>query len=124
MRKAFSILWTGVAASASLCALSLLSGCKPVGPNYTRPPFTAPPAYKETGAPSVILPPPNPNGGTWSPANPSDGMLKGKWWEVYNDPQLNALEERIAGYNQAVHQAMENYLAARDQVRAVRSQLY
>jgi NodT family efflux transporter outer membrane factor (OMF) lipoprotein len=51
-------------------------------------------------------------------------MLKGKWWEVYNDPQLNALEERIAGYNQGVKQAMENYLAARDQVLAVRSQLY
>jgi NodT family efflux transporter outer membrane factor (OMF) lipoprotein len=123
-RKAFSIFWTGIVASAGLCALSLLSGCKPVGPNYTRPPFTAPPVYKETGAPSVILPPPNPNGGTWSPANPSDGMLKGKWWEVYNDPQLNALEERIAGYNQAVRQATENYLAARDQVKAVRSQLY
>jgi NodT family efflux transporter outer membrane factor (OMF) lipoprotein len=107
----------------ALAALSFLTGCKPVGPNYQRPAYTAPSAYKETGAPSVV-PPPNPLGGTWTPASPSDGMLKGKWWEVYNDPQLNQLEERIATNNQALRQAMENYLAARDQVAAVRSTLY
>ena len=47
-------------------------------------------AYKETGA-SAVVPPPNPAGGAWQPANPSDGMLKGKWWEIYQDPQLNQL---------------------------------
>lgn len=107
----------------ALGALSLLTACKPVGPNYQRPAYTAPSVYKEIGAPSVV-PPPNPQGGTWTPASPSDGMLKGKWWEVYNDPQLNRLEERIATDNQALRQAMENYLAARDQVAAVRSTLY
>jgi NodT family efflux transporter outer membrane factor (OMF) lipoprotein len=99
------------------------TGCKPVGPNYTRPAYSAPAAYKETGAPSVV-PPPNPQGGSWTPANPSDGMLKGKWWEIYGDPQLNQLEERIATNNQALRQAMENYLAARDQVAVVRSTLF
>lgn len=106
----------------ALAVVVLASGCK-VGPNYRQPPFTAPPAYKETGAPSVV-PPPNPNGGSWQTASPSDGMLKGKWWEVYNDPQLNQLEERIATNNQALKQAMENYLAARDQVAAVRASLF
>ncbi len=106
----------------ALAALCLLTACK-VGPNYKVPVYTAPPAYKETGAPSVV-PPPNPQGGTWTPANPSDGMLKGKWWEVYNDPQLNQLEERIATDNQAVRQAVENYFAARDQVAVVRSALF
>jgi len=101
----------------------LLAGCKPVGPDYKRPAYTAPPAYKEIGAPSVV-PPPNPQGGSWTPANPSDGMLKGKWWEIYGDPQLNQLEERIAGNNQALRQAMESYLAARDQVAVVRSTLF
>jgi NodT family efflux transporter outer membrane factor (OMF) lipoprotein len=110
--------------AAGLTALCLLaSGCKPVGPDYNRPAYSAPPVYKETGAPSVV-PPPNPQGGSWTPANPSDGMLRGKWWEVYSDPQLNQLEVRIESSNQAVHQAMENYLAARDQVAAVRSTLY
>ena len=105
------------------CAVLILSGCKPVGPNYSKPVYTAPPAYKETGAASVV-PPPNPAGGTWQPANPSDSMLRGKWWEIYQDPQLNALEERIAANNQQLRQAVETYLAARDQVASARANLY
>jgi NodT family efflux transporter outer membrane factor (OMF) lipoprotein len=113
--------------SACLSALILLSGCKPVGPNYNRPSYTAPPAYKETGATAVqapLTPPPNPEGGAWQPATPSDGMLKGKWWEVYQDPQLNQLEGRIATYNQGLRQALETYLAAQDQVKSARSALF
>jgi NodT family efflux transporter outer membrane factor (OMF) lipoprotein len=105
-------------------ALILLSACKPVGPNYSRPGYNAPPAYKETGATAVVVPPPNPQGGAWQPANPSDGMLKGKWWEIYQDPQLNQLEERIDTNNVQLRQQMELYLAAEDQVRAVRASLY
>jgi len=51
-------------------------------------------------------------------------MLRGKWWEIYQDPQLNQLEERIATDNQSLRQALETYLAARDQVAAARSALY
>ena len=105
-------------------ALILVSGCKPVGPNYSRPGYSAPPAYKESGATTVVLPPPNPQGGAWQPANPSDGMLKGKWWEIYQDPQLNKLEERIDSSNVRLRQAMELYLAAEAQVRAARANLY
>ena len=105
-------------------ALILLAGCKPVGTNYNRPGYNAPPAYKETGATTVVAPPPNPQGGAWQPANPSDGMLKGKWWEIYQDPQLNNLEERIDSSNVQIRQAMELYLAAEAQVRAARANLY
>jgi NodT family efflux transporter outer membrane factor (OMF) lipoprotein len=122
MRKSFAISAAPVV--ACLAVAGLLSGCKPVGPNYTRPATTAPPAYKETGAPNVTVPPPNPNGGTWSAADPSDGMLKGKWWEVYNDQQLDTLEDRIATDNVTVQQAMESYLAAHDQVLAARANYY
>ncbi|HXR37623.1 MAG TPA: efflux transporter outer membrane subunit [Terracidiphilus sp.] len=108
----------------ALLGLGLLAGCKPVGPDYKRPGYSAPPVYKEAGASSVLAPPPNPAGGGWQPATPSDGMLKGKWWEIYQDPQLNQLEERIEPYNQALRQALETYLAAGDQVKAVRSALY
>ena len=101
----------------------LLTACKPVGPDYSKPAYTAPTIYKETGAPTVASPP-NPAGGSWNAANPSDGMLRGKWWEVFGDPQLNKLEERIATDNQALQQAIHNYLAARDQVAAVRSNLF
>jgi NodT family efflux transporter outer membrane factor (OMF) lipoprotein len=109
---------------AAVAVLGALSGCKPVGPNYSRPTYTPPVAYKETGAPSVIVAPPNPEGGSWKPASPSDGMLRGKWWEIYQDPQLNALEERIATYNQGLRQALQTYLAARDQIAAARSNLF
>jgi NodT family efflux transporter outer membrane factor (OMF) lipoprotein len=110
--------------AACLAALISLAGCKPVGPNYNRPGFNAPPAYKEAGASSVMTPPPNPNGGGWQTANPSDGMLRGNWWEIYQDPQLNQLEERIEANNQSLRQALETYLAARDQVAAARSALF
>jgi NodT family efflux transporter outer membrane factor (OMF) lipoprotein len=113
----------GGSVALGFSALVLLAGCKPVGPNYSKPVFTAPDNYKEAGATSVV-PPPNPTDGAWKPASPSDGMLRGKWWEVYNDPQLNQLEERIATNNQALRQAMENYLAARDQIAVVRANLY
>ena len=109
---------------AALLALGLLAGCKPVGPNYNRPGYQAPSVYKEAGASTVIVPPPNPAGGGWQQATPSDGMLRGKWWEIYQDPQLNQLEERIATDNQSLHQALETYLAARDQVSAARSALF
>ncbi len=109
-------------------AACILTGCKPVGPNYNRPAFEAPATYKETGATAAIVPPPNPAGGGWQKANPSDGMLRGKWWEIYNDPQLNQLEEQISPNgqpnNQALRQALETYLAARDQIKVARSSLY
>jgi NodT family efflux transporter outer membrane factor (OMF) lipoprotein len=101
----------------------LLTACKPIGPNYSRPAYNAPTGYKEAGASSVV-PPPNPPGGNWQPANPSDGMLKGKWWEIYQDQQLNGLEERIATNNVQLKQALETYLAARDQVRVARANFY
>jgi NodT family efflux transporter outer membrane factor (OMF) lipoprotein len=104
------------------CSL-LLAGCKPVGPNYSKPAYNAPATYKEIGA-STVVPPPNPPGGNWQPANPSDGMLTGKWWEIYKDPQLNKLEERIATNNVQLKQALETYLAARDQVAVQRANLF
>jgi NodT family efflux transporter outer membrane factor (OMF) lipoprotein len=111
-------------ALAALFAIGLLSGCKPVGPNYNRPGFTPPPAYKETGASTVVVPPPNPAGGSWQPASPSDGMLRGKWWEIYQDTQLNQLEDRVTPNNQSLRQALETYLAARDQITVARSALF
>jgi NodT family efflux transporter outer membrane factor (OMF) lipoprotein len=111
--------FTALGAGAALC---FLAGCKAVGPDYRRPNYTPPDVYKEAGAATVTVPPPpNPAGGGWTPANPSDGMLKGKWWETFNDPQLNQLEDRIATYNQAVRAALYTYMAAQEQVRIARA---
>jgi NodT family efflux transporter outer membrane factor (OMF) lipoprotein len=119
MRRCSSV----VAPFGCVVLATLLSGCKPVGPNYAKPATMAPYAYGETGA-SAVVAPANPAGGAWSAANPSDGMLRGKWWEIYRDPQLNALEERVATGNQNLRRAAESYLAARDQVAATRAGLF
>ena len=80
-----------------------ITGCV-VGPNYQRPATAPPPpAFKE-------LPPPSPPNGTWKQAQPSDAALKGKWWEIYNDPQLNALQDRVAVSNQTLKAAAAQYL--------------
>ena len=114
------LLASCVAACGAL--MLVIAGCK-VGPNYHRPDTPPPPAYKEPGSNAAVVPPPNP-GGSWQPASPSDGMLRGKWWEIYQDAQLNALEEQIGGQNQNLRAALETYLAARDQVRVARADYY
>ena len=105
----------------ALSAALLLAGCHPVGPDYQRPAYTPAPLYKETGAATVLAPPPAPQGGSWTAAHPSDGMLRGQWWQVFGDPQLNQLEQRVATSNFAARQAMDIYQAARQQVRVAQS---
>src|SRR5579875_1644973 len=105
----------GIAASG--LAL-LLAGCT-VGPTYHRPAAPDAPAWRENA-----VPPPNPPNGNWKQAEPRDAVLRGKWWELYDDPQLNALEDKIAVSNQTLKVAMEQYFQAREQVRIARSEYY
>ncbi len=102
----------------SLAAL-LLAGCM-VGPKYHQPAATVQPppaAYKE-------LPAQNPPAGEWKVAQPQDAMLHGKWWEIYSDPELNALEDQLNINNQNIKQSFENFMEARTLVTQARSQLY
>jgi NodT family efflux transporter outer membrane factor (OMF) lipoprotein len=104
--------------ATSLLAL-LLAGCT-VGPNYHRPAAVPDaPQWKENAPP-----PPNPPNGTWKQAEPGDQVLRGKWWELYSDPQLSALEDKVAVSSQTLKAATEQYFQARDQVAAARSQFY
>jgi NodT family efflux transporter outer membrane factor (OMF) lipoprotein len=92
-------------------ALAALIGCK-VGPNYVRPNVPPPPlSFKETPA-------------NWKQATPQDQLPKGKWWEIYGDPELNTLEEKIAVSNQTLKVSYEQYMGAREIVRQARSQLF
>jgi NodT family efflux transporter outer membrane factor (OMF) lipoprotein len=98
-------------------ACSLGSGCV-VGPKYTRPDVPTPPAFKE-------LPPPTDAGGaTWKVAQPADETVREGWWEVFGDPQLNALEQQIDMSNQNVAAAMAGFLSARAVARQARSHLF
>ena len=57
-------------------------------------------------------------------AEPSDAALKGKWWEMFNDPQLNALEDQVNISNQNIAAALQNFLAARSLVKQAQSSLF
>jgi len=100
---------------AMLCTLAL-AGCN-VGPKYTAPSFPAPPEYKES-APAAYA---NTPAGTWQPAQPQDALLKGKWWVVFQEPELNDLEDQLNINNQNIAQYFQNFMAARAQVREARA---
>lgn len=91
------------------------AGCR-VGPKYVPPTTQAPPAFKE-------LPPAGADGG-WKPAKPGDELPKGKWWEVFNDPQLNQLEERVNLANPNLRIAEANYRQALAAVKSARAGLF
>ena len=91
--------------------LLLSSGCM-VGPKYHTPTAPIAAAFKE--------PPP----AGWKEAQPNDGLLRGKWWEIYNDPQLNALEEQVSISNQNVLAAEAQFREAKAAVRIARSALF
>jgi NodT family efflux transporter outer membrane factor (OMF) lipoprotein len=84
----------------------LLSGCM-VGPKYKVPDVPLSTAYKETKG--------------WKPAHPSDQVLRGPWWEIFGDPQLNALEEQVPGGNQNLKGLEARFREARAAIRVNRA---
>jgi NodT family efflux transporter outer membrane factor (OMF) lipoprotein len=87
-----------------------LSGCR-VGPQYVRPAAPTPPEFKEAPPDNVQ------SEDGWKRAQPSDAQLKGDWWTLFNDPQLNALEAQIDPANQTLKESEANFRAARAAVR-------
>jgi NodT family efflux transporter outer membrane factor (OMF) lipoprotein len=86
-----------------------LIGCV-VGPKYKVPAAPAPPAYKEMG--------------NWKTAQPSDQNLGGNWWEIFQDPQLNALEQQVNVSNQNLKAAVAQYQQSRAVLRYYRADYY
>ena len=99
----------------------LLSGCM-VGPKYHAPP--TPPAAQAPTATYKESPTQFQDTDGWKVAQPQDAMLHGKWWELYSDPELNALEERLNIDNQNIKQFFANFMEARTLIAQARSQLY
>ncbi len=96
LKPACRVAWTVVA----------LFGCT-AGPDYVRPPVVTPAAYKEAQG--------------WKQASPQDEKPRGNWWEVFNDPQLDALVTQVAISNQTIKAAEAQVRAAQaitDQARA------
>ena len=107
MTRAMTRAWTITVLGAILC-----SSCT-VGPRYQRPVAQTPPALKAMAG-----------NDEWKMATPSDGLLKGNWWEIFGDPQLNQLEELVSVNNQNVKQAEAQFRQARALVLANHANYY
>src|ERR1039457_2320314 len=104
---------------AILGLLLVSAGCM-VGPNYRRPTAATPPAFKEQ--PPVNFKEAEAAG--WKPSQPGDAFAKGRWWELYNDAALNALEEQVSVSKQNVLRAEAQYRQAKAAVGVARAALF
>ena len=92
-------------------AAAALAACSAVGPTYERPALKLPGAYREAGV-------------LWKSARPGDVLARANWWALYEDPQLDALAERVERANQEVRQAEARVRQAQAVVRRVQAQRY
>lgn len=93
----------------ALALVAMVSGCS-VGPKYHRPSAPTAPQFKEEAG--------------WEPAQPLDQIKRGPWWEAYNDPELNTLEQKIEGSNQSLKVALNDYTSARAEVQYQRANYF
>src|SRR3981081_3480817 len=102
-------LWKRALAGVGLVSVLSIAGCA-VGPKYNRPAVEVPPAYKEVG--------------DWKPAQPNEQNLGGAWWQIFQDQQLNALENQINVSNQNLKAAEAQYTQTRAVLRYYRAAYY
>ena len=117
----FSIHWNFDRTLRALCMLAAMGstlGCV-LGPKYhaPSPPTPAAANYKES---TVNFQ----DSQGWKVASPQEAMLRGKWWEIFKDPELNALEEQVNINNQNIKQYFENLMVARAEIREARAQYW
>ena len=98
-----------MAGIVAVLSMIFFAGCT-VGPNYKRPAAEVPAAYKEVG--------------DWKPAQPNDQNVSENWWEIFQDPQLNALESQVSVSNQNLKAAEAQYTQARAQLRYQRADFF
>lgn len=105
--------------SLSLFAIAALgtSSCL-VGPKYVKPATPVAASFKEP------LPPNFKEAAGWKAGEPKDDMHRGRWWEIFNDPGLNALEEQIDVNNQTLAASEAQFRAARAAIRVAHAGLY
>jgi NodT family efflux transporter outer membrane factor (OMF) lipoprotein len=102
---------------ASLTSITLLAACT-VGPKYHTPTAPVPSSYKE------VTPANMKDVDNWKVAQPGDTTIRGKWWEIFNDPELNKLEDQVDASNQSIAASYASFMAARALVREARSQFF
>ena len=91
--------------------IASLVGCGSLAPKYEVPAVDTPVAFKE-------------GQGSWVRAAPADLLARGPWWELFGDPQLNALAAQVETSNQDVAAAVASYAQARAATREQRATLF
>jgi len=96
--------------ASMLCMAGLLAGCSLAPPYKVPESAPVPAAYQEQSA--------------WQPAQPMDTLPRGEWWQVFHDPQLDALEAKAGDANQNIKAAFARLLQARAETRIARADLF
>lgn len=106
------------ALAAGSLALVALAGCL-VGPKYhpPAPPQIAASNYKESTVNFKDQP-------GWKVARPQEAMLRGKWWEIFHESELNNLEDQLNLNNQDIKFYFEQYMQARALIAEARAQYW
>ena len=99
LRRLRDAAWVAWAAAA-------LTACT-AGPDYVRPSVDTPSGYKEAQG--------------WKQAEPRDGQPRGDWWEMFDDPTLNALARQVTVTNQSIKAAEAQVRQARALTDAARA---
>jgi len=107
--NALPAAWKYAPSCLCLAGTLAVAGCA-VGPKYVRPAAEVPATYKEAG--------------DWKTAQPNDQNLGGTWWEIFQDPQLNNLEEQVNVSNQNLKAAEAVYTQSRALLRYDRAAFY
>jgi NodT family efflux transporter outer membrane factor (OMF) lipoprotein len=93
------------------------AGCS-VGPKYQKPQIQVPTAYKE------LPPDAYKESKDWKTANPAETQLRGDWWTLFGDPELNALEQQVDVSNLNLKSAAARFSQARALIKVYQSQKY
>ena len=96
--------------TAVTISVVLLAACAAVGPNYVRPTAAIERNYKEIDG--------------WKVAQPQDNALRGAWWEIFNEPELNAFVSQVSISNQTVAAAEAQFRQAQSLVQQSRANFF
>ncbi|HEX8892519.1 MAG TPA: TolC family protein, partial [Terriglobales bacterium] len=110
----FRYIGTGIVALLLILLVFSLESCT-LGPKYVRPSAPTPETYKEQPPASYQ------EADQWQAANPADQASRGRWWEIFGDPELNKLEEQVATSNQELKVYEARFREARATIRFTRA---
>jgi len=118
MKTMISLLKTETRMTVVVFAcMVLFAGCS-FAPKYAKPSVPTPVAFKE------LTPEQSKETDGWKTAEPKDDVIRGQWWKMFHEPELNAFENQVVVSNQTVAAALANFLAARAVVKQARSQYF